>query len=348
MKNLKKVIWATAILGLVICSFFAYKIYSAIFSPNTSFENEEAFVFIASDASIDDVKEQLSPLVKDMATFEAVAKRKGYSTNIKGGKYAIKKGMNNNEIVRSLRSHNIPIKVSFNNQETVMALASRIATQVEADSISLLNAFNDSEFLTTNKFNADTKLSMYLPNTYEFYWNVTAIDFRDRMFKEYKTFWNADRKAKAESLNLTPNEVIALAAVVQKETAKVDERPKVAGVYLNRLRKNIKLQADPTVIYAIKKETSNFDTIIKRVLYKDLEIESPYNTYKNYGLPPGPISMPDISSIKAVLNPEKHDYLFFVADVSNFGYHMFAKTNAQHNRNKGQYTRWLNSQRINR
>ena len=348
MKNLKKVIWATAILGLVICGFFAYSIYSAIFSPNTSFENKEAYVFIPSNANFNQVKEQLEPLLKDWSTFKEVAERKGYIANIKAGKYAVVKGMNNNDIVNSLRSRNLPVKVSFNNQETVEALAGRIASQLEADSLSLVEVFNDKNFLNEHSFNDDTKLSLYLPNTYEFFWNTKAVDFRDRMFKEYNRFWNDERKAKAKALNLTPNKVTALAAIVQKETAKVDERPKVAGVYLNRLRQGIPLQADPTVIFAIKKETGNYDTIIKRVLYKDLEMVSPYNTYRNRGLPPGPITMPDISSIKAVLNPEKHDYLYFVADVSNFGYHMFAKTLAQHNRNKEQYVRWLNKQRINR
>ncbi|MFD2586853.1 endolytic transglycosylase MltG [Croceitalea marina] len=348
MKNLKKVIWATAILGLVICGYFAYTIYGAIFLPNTSFDNEEAYIFIPSDATIGQVKEQLTPLLKDWSTFEAVAQRKGYTSNIKGGKYRIAKGMNNNDIVNSLRSNNIAIKVSFNNQETVEALAGRIAAQIEADSVSLVKAFNEADFLSANNFNDDTKLSLYLPNTYEFFWNTNAVGFRKRMLKEYNRFWNDERKAKAEALDLSPMKVLALAAIVQKETAKVDERPRVAGVYLNRLRKGIPLQADPTVIYAIKKETGNYDTIIKRVLYRDLEMDSPYNTYKNKGLPPGPITMPDVSSINAVLNPEKHEYLFFVADVSNFGYHMFAKTLAQHNRNKEQYIRWLNNQRIKR
>jgi UPF0755 protein len=348
LKNLKKVVWATAILGLVICGFFAYSIYSAIFSPNTSFANEEAYVFISSEASFNQVKEQLAPLLKDLNSFEAVAERKGYINNIKGGKYALRRGMNNNDIVNSLRSGNIPVKVSFNNQETVEALAGRVAVQIEADSVSLVNAFNDKEFLKAHGLNEDTKLSLFLPNTYEFFWNSNAMDFRKRMLKEYERFWNEERKAKAAALNLTPSKVSSLAAIVQKETVKVDERPRVAGVYLNRIRQGIPLQADPTVIYAIKKETGNYDTIIKRVLYRDLEIVSPYNTYKNRGLPPGPITMPDISSINAVLNPEKHGYLFFVADVSNFGYHMFAKTLAQHNRNKEQYVRWLNDQNIKR
>ncbi|MDC6364984.1 MULTISPECIES: endolytic transglycosylase MltG [Flavobacteriaceae] len=345
---LKKVFWAAAILGLVICGFIAYQIYGAIFNPNTQFNNEEAFVYIPSDASFTDVTTSLQPLLKDVSTFEAVAGRKGYTTNIKPGKYAIKKGMNNNEIINTLRSGNIPVRVSFNNQESLGALAGRISEQIEADSLSLLKAFNDGQFLGEAGFDDDSKLGMYLPNTYEFFWNTGADGFRDRMLKEYKRFWNEDRLKKAQTQGLSPAEVIALAAVVQKETVKADERPRVAGVYLNRIRKGILLQADPTVIFAIKKETGNYDTIIKRVLFRDLEMESPYNTYKYAGIPPGPITMPDMSSIEAVLNPEKHDYLYFVADVSNFGYHIFAKTLAQHNRNKVQYIRWLNNQKVYR
>ncbi|WP_420602066.1 endolytic transglycosylase MltG [Flagellimonas sp.] len=344
--HLKKVLWATAVLGLLICGFVAYQIYGAIFSPNTKFNNDEAFVYIASDATFSDVKNSLEPLVKNLSTFESVAERKGYITNIKGGKFGIKKGMNNNEIINSLRSNNIPVKVSFNNQESLPLLAGRIAQQIEADSVSLLSTFNDAAFLKESGFDDDTKLGMYLPNTYEFFWNTSAQGFRDRMLKEYSRYWNEDRLQKAKKLNLSPAQTIALAAVVQKETVKAEEKPRVAGVYLNRIRKGILLQADPTVIYAIKKETGNYDTIIKRVLYRDLEMDSPYNTYKYRGVPPGPITMPDISSIEAVLNAEKHDYLYFVADVSNFGYHMFAKTLAQHNRNKVQYIRWLNSKKV--
>ncbi len=345
---LKKVLWATALLGLLICGFIAYQIYTAIFGPNTQFNNEEAYVYIPTDATFNDVKTLVEPLLKNLSTFESVAKRKGYITNVKPGKYALKKGMNNNEIINTLRSANIPVRVSFNNQESLSALAGRIAEQIEADSLALVEAFNDPGFLNETHFDEDSKLGMYLPNTYEFFWNTSAEAFRDRMLKEYQRFWNEDRLAKAKKLGLTPNEVTSLAAIVQKETVKPDERPRVAGVYLNRIRKGMLLQADPTVIFAIKKETGNYDTIIKRVLYRDLEMDSPYNTYKYVGVPPGPITMPDIASIDAVLNAEKHDYLYFVVDVSNFGYHMFAKTLAQHNRNKVQYTRWLNEQKVYR
>lgn len=348
MSNLKKVVWATTLLGLVVCGLIVYQIYGAIFSPNTAFENEQAFVFIPSDADFKKVKSIIQPLLLDSETFEAVAERKGYTANIRAGKYAIFKGMNNNDIINTLRSGNLPVKVSFNNQETVNDLAGRVATQLEADSISLVKAFTDTLFLNEHNFNDHNTITPYLPNTYEFFWNTDASGFRARMMKEYERFWNESRRAKARAIGLTPSQVISLAAIVQKETAKIEERPRVAGVYLNRLKLGMRLQADPTVIYAIKKETGNFDTVIKRVLYRDLEFDSPFNTYKYGGVPPGPITMADISSIEAVLNAEKHDYLYFVVDVSNFGYHMFASTIAQHNRNKVQYIRWLNAQKINR
>lgn len=343
---LRKIIWTVALLGLLVCAYFSHWIYNAVFSPNTQFDTDQAQVLVPSDADFGHLRTILAPLLEDLSTFEAVADRKGYSSHIKPGRYILDKGMNNNEIVNTLRSANTPVQVSFNNQESLPLLAGRISAQIEADSLSLLEAFNDPAFLESAGFDGDSKLGMYLPNTYEFFWNTRARDFRDRMKKEYDRFWDGERSKKAEALGLSPKEVTALAAIVQKETVKTDERPRVAGVYLNRIERGMLLQADPTVIYAIKKETGNFDTIIKRVLYRDLEMDSPYNTYKYAGIPPGPISMPDISSIDAVLNPESHDYLYFVADVSNFGYHIFAKTLLQHNRNKVQYTQWLDSQKL--
>jgi UPF0755 protein len=167
------------------------------------------------------------------------------------------------------------------------------------------------------------------------------------MLSQFNLYWNLSRKEKAKSLNLSPVEVSVLASIVQRETPKVDERPTISGVYYNRLQKRMKLQADPTVVYTIK-EKKGFDKKIRRVLYKDLKIKSPYNTYINKGLPPGPIYMPDFSSIESVLNLESHDYLFFVADVKRPGYHMFAKTNRQHNKNKRQYTNWLRKNNIRR
>ncbi|WP_298476570.1 endolytic transglycosylase MltG [uncultured Maribacter sp.] len=345
---IKKILLTIVLLGLIGGGVLAYTVYDAFFTPNTKFNNDKAYVFIPTNSNINDVKELLEPLLIDFSSFLSAADRKKYSTNIKAGKYALKKGMNNNEIIGVLRSGNLPVKVAFNNQETVKDLAGRISKQIEADSVSLLKAFNDSEFLEKNGFNKEDMLSMYVPNSYEFFWNVSAEGFRNKMLKEYGRFWNDERLAKAKKIGFSPKEVITLASVVHKETAKVDERPRVAGVYLNRLRKGILLQADPTVIYAIKKESGDFTKVIKRVLYKDLELDSPYNTYKYAGLPPGPIAMPDITAIDAVLNSEKHDYIYFVANVENFGYHKFAKTLAQHNRNKVQYVRWINEKKINR
>ncbi len=345
---IKKILLFIVLLGLLVGGFFAYMVYGAIFNPNTAFNNEEATIFIRSNDSFEDVKMVLEPLLEDMDSFVKIANKKGYAARVKGGKYIIKKGMNNNDIVNTLRSNNIPVKVAFNNQETLADLAGRIAAQIEPDSLTLLKAFEDKAFLRENKFNEADKLAMYIPNSYEFFWNTSVEKFRDRMLKEYQRFWNADRLAKAKALNLTPKEVVTLASIVHKETAKVDERPRVAGLYLNRLRKRMLLQADPTVIYAIKKHRNNFNLVIKRVLYADLELDSPYNTYKYVGLPPGPISMPDITAIDAVLNAEKHKYLYMVANVENFGYHKFAETLAQHNQNKVQYVKWINKQKIRR
>jgi len=345
---IKKILLALVAIGLIVGGVFAYMVYTAVFTPNTTFEQDKVVVHVRSEADFTEVKDSLKAYLADIETFEQLAKRKGYTTNVKGGRYAIKKGMNNNEIINSLRSNNLPVQVSFNNQERVENLAGRIAEQIEADSVSLLNAFQDKEFSAANGFDSYTQLAMYLPNSYEFFWNTSAVRFRDRMLQEYQRFWTDERVAKAKAQGLTPNEAIALASIVHKETAKIDERPRVAGLYLNRLKSGTLLQADPTVIYALKKHTSDFDQVIKRVLYKDLEIDSPYNTYKFSGVPPGPITMPDISAIEAVLDPEKHNYLYMVANVENFGYHKFAKTLAQHNQNKVQYVRWINSQGVNR
>lgn len=345
---IKKILIAIAILGIIALSAFSYYIYNSIFSSNTSFSEDQAVLYVPTGADYSVVLDSLKPLVKNIESFDLVAEKKGYPSKVKAGRFVLNKNMNNNELVNILRSGNNPIRISFNNQERLENLAGRISSQIEADSSELIEVFKDEAFLQENDFTEAQALSMYIPNQYEFFWNTSAEDFRSRMKREYHSFWNEERKNKAEDIGLTPNEVTILASIVQKETAKVDERPKVAGVYMNRLNNGWKLDADPTVIYAIKHENQKFDTIIKRVLYKDLELDSPYNTYLYKELPPGPITMPDISSIDAVLNYEEHDYFYFVADVNNMGYHKFAKTLAQHNRNKQEYVRWINEQGINR
>lgn len=345
---IKKILWAVALIGLVVFGVIAYYIYNAMFVPNTNFENKTAYIYVPTNADYSEVRSQLEPLLKDIGTFDALAKQKKYTSNIKAGRFAISKGMNNNEIINSIRSKNLPLKIAFNNQHNLEDLAGRISKQIEADSLSLLDAMTDESFLAENGFNKATALGMYLPNSYEFFWNTSAETFRDRMLKEYKRFWTDARMAKAQKLNLTPNEVITLASIVHEESKQAEEQPRVAGVYLNRLRIGMALQADPTLKFAAYQLPEYQNTIIRRVLNIHKEIDSPYNTYKNVGLPPGPIAMPDLSAIKAVLNPEKHDYLYFAADAKRMGYHKFAKTLGQHNNNAREYQRYLSSQGINR
>jgi len=345
---IKKILFAISIIGVFAAAAFSYYIYNNIFSPNTAFSNSEAHVFISSSDTFEDVLSEIEPLLLDVETFIRVAKKKQYVSNIKPGHYILKKDMNNNDIINAIRSNNKPIRIKFNNQERIENLAGRIANQIEADSISLLKAMTAVDFLTNNGLDEKNALTIYIPNSYDVYWNTSAEAFCEKMYTEYKSFWNDSRKKKAASLGLSEEEVIVLASIVQKETAKADERPRVAGVYINRLKRGMLLQADPTVIYAKKLLDNDFNQEIKRVLFRDLELDSKYNTYKYSGLPPGPITMPDISSIDGVLNFEKHDYLFFVANVTDFGYHKFAKTLAQHNRNKQEYIRWINKQGVNR
>jgi UPF0755 protein len=345
---IKKILLAIVIIGLVVAAFFANFVYKAMLKPNTAFNNESAFVFIPSNASYEEVRAQLEPLLDDIDSFDDLAQQKKYTTNIKAGKFEIKKGMTNNDIINSIRSKNLAIKLSFNNQETLEKLAGRIANQIEADSISILEAMNDTSFLSESKFNKATALGMYIPNSYEFFWNTSAERFRDRMLKEYNRFWNESRMNKAKVIGLTPNEVIALASIVHEESKQASEQPRIAGVYLNRIRIGMPLQADPTLKFAAYQLPKYKNTVIKRVLNVHKEIDSPYNTYKNRGLPPGLIAMPDISAIDAVLNSEKHKYLYFAADAKRLGFHKFAKTLSQHNVNAREYQRYLSSQGINK
>lgn len=323
-------------------------LYRDIFASNTNFSTEEVYVLIPTDADYETAKKVISPYIKDMDRFEKVAAKKAYPERLeKSGRFLLKKGMNSNEIVNSLRQ-NVPVNIAFNNQERLENFAGRIGSQIEADSLSLLTSFTNQKFLDENGFTKQNVLSVFVPNSYEFFWNTSANKFRDKMVKEYHKFWTDERLAKAKALNLTPIQVSILASIVHKETVKKDERPKVAGVYLNRLAKGMKLEADPTVIYAVKLQSNDFNQIIKRVLNKDLATNSPYNTYMYAGLPPGPIAMPDITALDAVLNPEHHNYIYFCASVTRFGYHEFAVTPAQHEANRQKYVAWISSQGIKR
>ena len=345
--KLRKIIGIFSLIVVITGTIIGYLIYKQIFSPNTSFAEKEVAIYVPTGADFAKVQELVKSYVEDMDKFNSVAEKKEYPDNVKAGKFILKKGMNSNDIINSLRVP-VPVRISFNNQETLQRAVGRISSQLEPDSLSLLKAFTDKSFLEENGFTEDNVLSIFIPNTYEFFWNTTATRVRDKMAKEYRKFWTEERLAKAKALNLTPLQVSSLAAIVHKETAKNDERPRVAGVYLNRLQKGMKLEADPTVIYAMKKQSGDFDQVIKRVYFKDLVIDSPFNTYKYEGVPPGPIAMPDISALEAVLNPEKHNYIYFCASVTNIGYHEFAVTAAQHEVNRQKYVAWVEKLGIRR
>ena len=343
--KIKQIIISVVTIIIIVGAIIVYKYFSKIYVSNVI---ENSAVFIPSNATFDEVSKIIHPYVNNSNSFNWVAHRKNYPNVIKAGKYLIKKGMNNNELVNLLRSgKQSPITLTFNNQDSLEKLAGRIAEQIEADSIDILKTVLDTDFLKKNDFNKHNILGMFIPNSYEVYWNTSALQFRDRMLKEYANFWSSSREEKAKAMNLSKKEVITLASVVQKETAKVNERTTVAGLYINRLRGRWPLQADPTIIFALKQKHGQ-DYEVKRVLNADLDIDSPYNTYKNAGLPPSLIAMPDISSIDAVLNPKNHDYYYMCASVTNIGSHEFAKTLSQHNVNASKYQRWINKQGINR
>lgn len=336
--KLKNILIILSILGVLIIGF----LYVKFFTNNTKLEKKEFFVKIPTGSTFEDVKNIISPYVDNMSSFEFMANRRSYPENVKAGRFLFKQGMSAFDQVATLR-RNIPVDLAFNNQERLENLCERLSAQIEPDTVQLLTTFRDTVFLKENGFTKENVFSMFLPNTYQVYWNISAEKFRKKMLDEYKKFWNPERINKAELLGLTPVQVTTLASIVHKETAKKSERKTVAGVYLNRLNEGMPLQADPTVIYALKLRDNDFNQVIKRVLYNDLFISSPYNTYLVTGLPPGPIAMPDIDAIDAVLNAEKHNYLYFCASTEKFGYHVFAATYEQHQVNAKKYSIWLNN-----
>ncbi|MFC2107535.1 endolytic transglycosylase MltG, partial [Bacteroidota bacterium] len=326
----------TVIIGILI--------YNSLRNPNVWLNNQESVsIYIPTGASFDDVKSILygKGVIINRKSFEWVAGRKDYPELIKPGHYVIKDGMSNEMLLNLLRSGNqTPVKVIFNNITKKEQLSHKIGKQLETDSLDLITLLSDSVYISKFGFTDQTLMSIFIPNTYEFYWNTSAEQFIERMNQEFIKFWTKERKDLADSLGLTPFEVITLASIVEKETAQNSEKPSIAGVYINRLNRNWFLQADPTLIFAMD------DYGIKRVLNTHKNIDSPYNTYKYGGLPPGPICSPSISSIDAVLNYEDHNYLFFCARDDLSGFHVFAKTNAQHSSNARKYQRALDNLKI--
>lgn len=336
----KTAIWFIGIIAIVAIVAGAY-IYKTVFKPFAT--DEIIYVYIDEKKDFEDLVRQLNEKagLPSEKIFRMLSDRMNYTTNMKTGRYAIKKGGNMPELIQMLRSGNqAPVNLTFNNMRTKENLAGRISQQLMMDSTALLSALNDTAIIQALGFNNNTVVSMFIPNTYEIYWDTSVDSFLKRMEKEYKTFWNADRKAKAKKIGLSPEEVSTLASIVEEEATYSDEYPIVAGLYLNRLQKGMRLEADPTVKFAVG------DFGLRRILFKHLETESPYNTYRNTGLPPGPIRVPSIKAIDGTLSPAQHNYIFMCAKEDLSGRHNFATTLTEHNRNAARYQRALNERGI--
>ncbi len=342
----KKVIISILLIGLLIGAYIAYNMYKNIYQPNVTIaKNQDKYFYVHTGYTFDNVVNDLyeKGYIIYRNSFEWVADKKAnFKTNIKAGRYRLKDGMSNNELIDLLRSgEQEPVKVTFNNVRTTRELAGKITKNLECDSTEFYELITDKTFTSKYGFNTITILTMFLPNTYEFYWNTSAEQLVKRMAEEYKNFWTEERKAKAKKLNLSQSEVSILASIVQAEqSVHADERAKVAGLYINRLRKGMLLQSDPTVVYGIG------DFNINRVLTKHLQYNSPYNTYMYKGLPPGPINLPSIKSLDAVLNYEKHNYIYMCAKYDFSGYHAFAADYNTHINNARKYQQELNRRRI--
>lgn len=341
----KKVLIVLLVLILAGGSWAGYEFYATVFSPNVVMEAEEGFFHIPTGSELKDVADLLQQkgLLVNRASFEWLAAQLNYQKNVKPGRYLLRSGMSNKELVMLLRSgRQTPVKVVINNVRLKEELAGKVGGLLEADSSQILRLMNDVGFTKGYGFNPESFTTLIVPNTYEFWWNTSAEQFFERMSKEYKVFWTEERRIKAQRLGLSQSEVSILASIVEKESNFRSEHSTVAGVYLNRLRIGMPLQADPTLVFA------NRDFSAKRVLNSHKEIDSPYNTYRYRGLPPGPICIPDPRTIDAVLNAEKHSYIYFCAKADGSGRHAFASTYNEHLRNAREFQRMLNRKGVMR
>jgi len=314
--------------GLIFGYNFMYK--SNFQTPN----NKKTLIFIRENDDFSTLLDTLSAknYLKNRKNFEDYAKIRNLENRLKVGCYTIKSGMTNRDFFNMVcNGWQTPVQLKFNNIRFDWQLASRISKQVNIDSVDMINLLNDREFLEKYSFTPQTVLAMFIPNTYEVYWTISAEQLFDRMTKEYKKFWNEKRLAKAADIPLTPIEVAIVASIVEEESNKKHEKPIIAGLYINRLKRGMLLQACPTARYALG------DFTITQVLDSHTSINSPYNTYKNLGLPPGPIRMPSIEGIDAVLNYAKHNYIFMCAKPELNGENNFAVTNAEHDKNSAAY-----------
>lgn len=329
------------VLVLLVIAYFGYKAYTNYFSPNVS--DKEEYLYIPTGSTFEELMQNLGEkeILFDTSSFRYVANKEDYADNLKAGKYALKPGMNNRDLLKKLRAGiQEPVKFRFHNLRLKSDFSKHVSTQLETDSASIMELLNNDSLASQYGFDKENFYAMFIPNTYEIWWNTSTEKFFERMHTEYSRFWTEERLKKAKAINLSPKEVSILASIVKGEALHNDEMPKIAGLYLNRLQKGILLQADPTVIFAAQ------DFTIRRVLNKHLAISSPYNTYLNRGLPPGPITLPSIASIDAVLNFQEHDYIYMCAKDDFSGYHNYAKTMAEHLVNARKFQKALDARNI--
>jgi UPF0755 protein len=332
MKPSKKLIFF--LLCSVLLISFSYYAFQICYTPNILVDKKDREIIIERNASFKDIQRILheGDIVQDLISFSFLSKLMDYDENVKAGRYVLRTNMTNLQAIRLLRSgEQEPVKITFNNVRLVTELSEKITKNLfikpEEFEAGLV------QFIATNSygFNKDNILTMFIPNTYEVYYQATAKEIIERMYREYTLFWTQERKAKAEKLGLTPIEVSILASIVQAESIQRDETPVIAGLYLNRLKKGMPLQADPTLVFAVG------DFTLKRVLNEHKEIASPYNTYLHTGLPPGPINMPEMRSINGVLNYTESDYIYMCAKEDFSGRHNFTGSYKQHLINAKKY-----------
>ncbi|MES2828869.1 MAG: endolytic transglycosylase MltG [Bacteroidota bacterium] len=336
-----KVIIALLLAILVVGGYYGLTLYKVYFAPNTT--GKEKYLYVRTGSNESDLIKELTEkdILQDVETFSKAAGKMGLAKSLKPGRYRLAAGANNRSIINMLKAGNQdPVKLKFQNIRKKENFAGYLSRNLEQDSLKFLSVLDSAALIEKHGFNNENSYAMFIPNTYEMYWNITAEEFFDRMHSEYEKFWNADRKAKAAALNLSPVQVSILASIVDAEALYDKEMPIIAGLYLNRLNKGILLQADPTVIYA------NGDFTVKRVTNSLLSVSSKYNTYKYVGLPPGPIMMPSINAIDAVLNKDTNDYIYMCAKEDFSGYHNFAVTVQEHEKNAKKYREALNKRNI--
>lgn len=339
---MKKLVIISSAIILTAILLFTVAVWIVMLKPNISAESTVK-IFIPTGAGYDAVKDTLTSrkALKNESSFFLTSRLKHYDRHVKPGCYVLKNGMGNNTILNILRGgRQTPVRVTFNNVRTLSDLASKVGGQIEADSLAIISFLNDPRNYESDGYKRENIISVFIPDSYDIYWTTTVEGFYKRMLSEYHSFWTPARIEKAEALNLTPVEVSIIASIIDDEVRMNDEKPRIAGVYLNRLRIGMPLQACPTIKFALN------DFTIRRVLDQHLTVESPYNTYKYKGLPPGPVRCPTKSGIDAVLNAEKHDYLYFAAKADFSGYHHFSRTLAEHNRFASEYHKELNKRKI--